>query len=838
MAKVQQEILLDVKQNVMRHDECAGFYFSDAKQICSNWRKGVLSPQVTVGNHCYYKKTHYTPDVFLPQLESLPSGIKEGTVKDDVLHYAYPHQVELMGSANIDSGLSAMKAPSKGEMRGIVGDEWEMQIDLSDAEILGFLPDGEPSSEREGKFKYEVKTQIRSWIKDTDTQRHVTMKWQGWYWTGKMFQKVGMICLLAEKYFGANDDITQKCAGILEDAFKCLYEPANAGKFGRKASGVCQGKPSGHYYSKPWGGITSQYGYDSLKGCRGRDDFGNACFNDHHYHYGYLVVSGAILAKLKPKYRTDVGLKDFVSTLIRDTANPSAEDDYFTQFRHFDWFDMHSWSRGITPNEHGKDQESVSEELNLFWGIHLWGGITGDAKLQRLGTTMLALGVNTAKQYFFTLSDNKNHYEFEKFTNRHVPGIFFQTMVTYTTWFCRHACRIGIHAIQMMPLTPALPLVRTKEFCEQEDRDSLQDLKFDPDKSWESVHVTGSKAFLDPEAAYYKIQSLSSKQMDDGLTKTWAMYWSASRPGAKGRKSSPTLTAPEIKLGRELDASSSVLGLVNGGKQPDKVGFKPIDWHLLEPSHTEVKGPKATNKFWVNWVVDNRTVSKGTGVEFPIFPMPYLLKWGAWSRKEGVELPPMMEVSRSDPKFGYMAWGSRTEGVPSYSAPFVGEFALSAVEGAHGGGHIILKESLFGVLIQVRGPEGSTRAITFPVFSGMAYVSGRYTGGFTPVIASTKDRQLTSITKVKDGIFSAKNDADVEFRVYVLDAAANFASSFDFDGSGVGNQPLDGWVRIAQVLSPEDTKVLDAHAQAVVLGFDLDVKADGKISYSFRKALR
>lgn len=52
-----------------------------------------------------------------------------------------------------------------------------------------------------------------------------------------------------------------------------------------------------------------------------------------------------------------------------DTTNPSILDAYFPRFRCFDWFDLHSWSRGVVPSSDGKDQESTSEELNLLYGI-------------------------------------------------------------------------------------------------------------------------------------------------------------------------------------------------------------------------------------------------------------------------------------------------------------------------------------------------------------------------------------------------------------------------------------------------------------------------------------
>lgn len=51
-------------------------------------------------------------------------------------------------------------------------------------------------------------------------------------------------------------------------------------------------------------------------------------------------------------------------------------------------------------------------------------------------------------------------------TDSVLPGIFFQNKVDYATWF---GWRYDfIHGIQMLPVTPALLMIRTPEFCRQE----------------------------------------------------------------------------------------------------------------------------------------------------------------------------------------------------------------------------------------------------------------------------------------------------------------------------------------------------------------------------------
>merc|ERR1712038_2222914 len=94
---------------------------------------------------------------------------------------------------------------------------------------------------------------------------------------------------------------------------------------------------------------------------------------------------------------------------IRDAANPSTEDTYFPQFRTFDWFDMHSWSRGLVPHPNGKDQESTSEEVNLHFGVMLWGRVLGDDRMEKLGATMLATASQALKDYFLNKNDSPNY---------------------------------------------------------------------------------------------------------------------------------------------------------------------------------------------------------------------------------------------------------------------------------------------------------------------------------------------------------------------------------------------------------------------------------------------
>ena len=242
----------------------------------------------------------------------------------------------------------------------------------------------------------------------------------------------------------------------------------------------------------------------------------------------------------------------------------------------------------------------------------------------------------------------------------------------------------------------------------------------------------------------------------------------------------------------------------------------------LPPFGTEVLGPKSTNKFWANWVVEE-------GRHLSIHPMPYVLRYDS---SDGT---PNMLVSRSsEPHVQY--GDSQTNGAEKiryYFSAFVNEFGLAAVEGASNDGQIVVKEGLFGIHAEVRGPPETQRKILFPIYSGMSYVSGYYEG-FTPRISS--DRALLVVERVSNGIWRLLNNGGKEFRLYAIDPSGSFVDeSFEFNPDGTMNKPFEGWIRLAEIQTPEDRTILDQHALAILVDWQLDVESGGSVRYSFTK---
>ncbi|CAF4885028.1 unnamed protein product [Rotaria sp. Silwood1] len=232
-----------------------------------------------------------------------------------------------------------------------------------------------------------------------------------YYFTGKEFHKYALLCLLAEYYRETVE--LDRCIKTVEAGFEILITRKNTNAL---------------RYDTTWFGLVSSAG---LGPSQELADFGNSYYNDHHYHWGYFIQAGAIIARLDPSYLPRI--RDWVEGLIRDASNPSPLDTSFPQFRYFDWFSGHSWSQGLFESADGKDQESTSEEINFHYGIALWGLATQSLTLEGLGRLMLGTAKRTTQTYF--LMDSNNKVMPEKIIANKVTGIFFENKAEYTTWF-------------------------------------------------------------------------------------------------------------------------------------------------------------------------------------------------------------------------------------------------------------------------------------------------------------------------------------------------------------------------------------------------------------------
>lgn len=181
-------------------------------------------------------------------------------------------------------------------------------------------------------------------------------------------------------------------------------------------------------------------------------DFGNARYNDHAFHYGYIIYAAAVIAKGKPELFTANGNQyaNRIMDLCRDIGNPSASDPYFTPHRHKDWYDGNSWMDGLQAGGAGRDQESVSEAANAYYGMYMLGLALGNENLKNTGMLMLAQEIRAFKKYYRAIQQTNPNYQ--TYTQRHiVVGNLWHSLITSNTY--GNAPRF-IYGVHMLPKNP------------------------------------------------------------------------------------------------------------------------------------------------------------------------------------------------------------------------------------------------------------------------------------------------------------------------------------------------------------------------------------------------
>lgn len=133
------------------------------------------------------------------------------------------------------------------------------------------------------------------------------------------------------------------------------------------------------------------------------EDFYNASYVDHMFHYGYFIYGAAVLARFDPVWRE--AYKEPVNTLVRDIANASGADKSFPITRTYDWFRMQNLA-DAGPTDKGGNTESSSESINSGYAAVLWGSVTGNGELQALAAIMVAGEIRTAQAFYQITPEN------------------------------------------------------------------------------------------------------------------------------------------------------------------------------------------------------------------------------------------------------------------------------------------------------------------------------------------------------------------------------------------------------------------------------------------------
>lgn len=259
-------------------------------------------------------------------------------------------------------------------------------------------------------------------------------------------------------------------------------------------------------------------------------DFGNANYNDHHFHYGYHIHAIALIAKVDASFRGGQWFKnsnafDYATTMLRDVANPSTSDKFFPQFRSFDWFHGHSFAHGIFASGDGKDEESSSEDYHFAYGMKLYAKIIDDSAMEHRANLMLAIMKRSMNMYMLFTDDNK--IQPKNFIKNKVAGISFENKLDFATYFGRGT--IGnewIHGIHMLPITPISSYIRLPKFVSEEWSQVLGPIVDQIPDGWKGILML-NLALFDPKTSWkwFSRNDWNDCLIDNGMSRTWSLAY-------------------------------------------------------------------------------------------------------------------------------------------------------------------------------------------------------------------------------------------------------------------------------------------------------------------------
>ncbi|KAJ1976216.1 hypothetical protein H4R35_002794 [Dimargaris xerosporica] len=410
-----------------------------------------------------------------------------------------PHHQDLLQSSSVVPGLEGY-ACIKGPMTAVLSDSWELRIPKMD--VSWETPNPVPRGERSKLIEYLEKD-----IKSSKPAQESRL-----YEFGKEVAQVARLALIADRL--GKVKLKKKTLKVVIDALNPWLNAENS-------------RPLN--YDTTWHGICSLLGMCQPLDVNGQPlpglnqkDYGNGYYNDHHYHYGYLVYAMAVVGKFEPGF-----LKHYhkqATWLVHDYANYQRDSEYFPFMRAYDFYDMHSWAAGMKPTQDGKDMESASESLHAYYAMYLMGLALGDRAMAAHGQLILSAEAVSVKKYWF-MSKSSNVY-LEPLKAKTMVGIVHSNKATHELYWGNSRPEY-IFSIQMLPFTPVTRKMLDADYI-QEVLPTLKSLaeNISTDAKF-LAYIYMAIAVVEPQYALKRIRLLEI--FDNGNSRTNAYHWATTQ---------------------------------------------------------------------------------------------------------------------------------------------------------------------------------------------------------------------------------------------------------------------------------------------------------------------
>ncbi|XBW36283.1 hypothetical protein QEN19_001872 [Hanseniaspora menglaensis] len=315
------------------------------------------------------------------------------------------------------------------------------------------------------------------------------------YFAGKIINKYAWLLLISHRILH-DDELSQKIFNTLTDALNRF---------------ISNKQQLPLVYDNHWKGLISS-------GSSG-EDFGNSYYNDHHFHYGYFVMSFAIIADYNFDWFEQN--KAYSDLLLKDYCNIDMSDLSFINYRNFNWYSGHSWANGVWPSLDGKDQESSSEDYNSIYAMYLYGSVTKNKEMKEIAKLQLNCMKQSNICYF--LYQNNNNNIFKELVPNKVAGIFFQNKIDYATYFGKNT--EYIHMIHFIPGTFISEYIRPKQFVKEEWFEKLSNIKIQGN-GWNGL-LKLNQSMIDSDAVnFFKDKNLDKSNLDSGQSQAFSFVLS------------------------------------------------------------------------------------------------------------------------------------------------------------------------------------------------------------------------------------------------------------------------------------------------------------------------
>ncbi len=453
---------------------------------------------------------------------------------DSLLMMALPHHQDMLSNSTTDVLKYAVL---KGNMKEVRQKTWNMTENTMPD--YSFYP-------RNGKLV----TVPLQWC-DT-LQRYLNADFQSFfnrswfaadvYGMGKSMQKLGRDIVIADELY-ERDSVrygsVSALAQRMRDTLKVyLGHYLNGGHTLNPAHGP--GAWDSLFYDTKFGGLISSLGWDSLNiNCCFA--YGSALYNDHHFHYGYIIYAAAAIAKKEPSWFSANGNYYFnrVADLIRDIGNPSRSDGRYALSRYKDWFEGHSWANGMIPFGDGKNQESSSEAINAWYGMYLFGAAMGDVNIKNTGALMLAQEVRATKKYYQIRLPMTNPIYPAAYTSRlHIVTNLYNIALDGQTFFGTTSYTVhGIHVIPVTPVTEqSWDFNYSRDIFDYTAYGLRYSACFDSTNTngtvwaWTTINMAVQAIAYPPQAlSFFRFYGYNTNNYDLGTTPGNVVYWILTR---------------------------------------------------------------------------------------------------------------------------------------------------------------------------------------------------------------------------------------------------------------------------------------------------------------------